>query len=209
MHRSIHSLPRSALRALSAALALQLGLFAPMSVAVAQTSADKAASRKVFLAAQEDYAAGRYADALSKYQEAHRLFPMPAFIFNMAQCQRLLEQPEEALALYRRYLEEEPKARNRKTVEGFISELEPAVAALQKQKALAQLTPAPQPETALPPAAVAELSKPAPAAAPLHQQWWFWTGLAVVAGGVATGVVVANSGGSAGPPASLGDVVLR
>lgn len=207
MHRSIRSRPLSAL---SLSLALLLGVGSPgaLAASAAQKEKDaKAASRVVFLRAQEDYAAGRYSVALAGYAEAHRLYPLPAFIFNMAQCQRLLDKPEEALALYQRYLAEEPAAKNRATVEELITELQAAVAARQP-KAPVQLVPAaPKEPPAQAVAAVAPVVESSPAK-PLHHQWWFWTGVAVVVGGVATGVALASSGPNL-PPASLGDVVLR
>lgn len=206
MHRSIRSRPLSLSSALCLGLALQLSLPAASAHAAPATREDRAASKLVFQRAQEDYAAGRYSVALAGYAEAHRLYPLPAFIFNMAQCERLLDRPEEALALYRRYLTEEPKAKNRATVEGLISELETTLAA-RRPKEPVNLVPATPTE---PPAAelAAITSTPAAAPAPLHHQWWFWTGVAVVVGGVATGVALA-SGGPSLPPTSLGDVVLR
>jgi len=208
MRRWIRLPTRSATSALCLGLALQLGLAGPIARA-ANTPSEKearAASRAVFLQAQRDYAAERYAEALRGYTEAHRLFPMPAFIFNMAQCQRLMEKPAESLALYRHYLAEEPQAKNRKVVEAFIVEMESAVAALPPRGPANLIPSTPREE---PPPAMTALKPAAAPAAPLHRQWWFWTGVAVVAGAVATGVAVASSGGPPLPPATLGDVVLR
>lgn len=205
MHRWTRLPPNSARAALCLGLALQLALPASAVLAATPTESPRAASRAAFLQAQKDYAAERYGEALEGYSEAHRLMPMPAFIFNMAQCQRLLQKPEEALALYRQYLTEEPRAKNRKTVEGFIAELETAVAALPPKAPV--LTPS-APKEEQTPALAALTPPPAPAAAPLYKQWWFWTGVAVVAGGVATGAALAANGPGL-PPASLGDVNLR
>lgn len=170
-------------------------------VALAATPEDRRAARVHFQAAEKAYAAESYEEALAGYEQAHALFPSPAFLFNMAQCHRHLNQPKEALALYQRYLEASPKAGNRVVVEGFISEMETAVAALPPEPIL------------LPSEDVLKEEPPvyasAPSTKPVHEQWWFWTAAAVVVGGVAGGVVLASQAGGSLPPATLGDVSLR
>ena len=202
MPRSIRSTSAQAI--LSLALALQLILLSA-GTAHAATPRERRASRAAFEQAQKHYAAERYAEALDGYSEAHRLMPMPAFIFNMAQCQRLMGKHEEALALYERFLEEEPKAANREMVEGFIQDMATAIAAAAPPPPV--LTPAP---TVSESDELAALQTPPPGdVRPIHEQWWFWTGVgAVVVGGVVTGVALSSSG-TPGPAATLGDVSLR
>jgi tetratricopeptide (TPR) repeat protein len=199
----LRSIPSTSARTiLSLALALQL-IVLSAGTAHAATPRERRAARAAFEQAQKHYAAERYAEALEGYSEAHRLMPMPAFIFNMAQCQRLMEKHEEALALYERFLEEEPKAENRPMVEGFIQDMATAIAAATPPPPV--LTPADDA-----PEELAALKAPPPEVArPIHEQWWFWTGVgAVVVGGVVTGVALSSSG-SPGPTATLGDVSLR
>ena len=183
-------------------LILMLLLSSP--AAFAASAEDRRAARVHFNQAEKAYAAGAYEEALVSYEQAYARFEAPAFLFNMAQCKRLLERPKEALALYQRFLEASPNAKNRIVVEGLVEEMKVAVAAL------------PPPEFILLPSKVQfESVEQAPVAvAPVepkrvHEQWWFWTAAAVVVGGVATGAVIASQPGGELPPASLGDISLR
>ena len=70
-----------------------------------------------------------FSEALVEFKKAHALEPKPALLYNMARCHESMGQAEEALRLYRRYLEEMPGAENRTTVELRIENLEKAAAA--------------------------------------------------------------------------------
>lgn len=173
------------------------------SPAFAASAEDRRAARAHFNQAEKAYAEGNYEDALASYEQAYALFEAPAFLFNMAQCQRHLDRPKEALSLYQRFLEASPNAKNRTVVEGLVTEMEAAVAALP-----------PGPPILLPSEDLFDEKEETPAIAaadtkPVHQQWWFWTAAAVVVGGVVTGVALASQPGGELPPASLGDVSLR
>lgn len=181
---------------------LILLLVLPAPAAFAATAEDRRAARVHFNEAEKAYANEAYAEALASYEKAYALFEAPAFLFNMAQCQRHLDRPKEALDLYRRFIEASPNATNRTVVEGLIVEMEEAVAALP-----------PEPPVLLPSEDLFEKEEAPVVAAvepkPVHQQWWFWTAAAVVVGGVATGVAIAAQPGGELPPASLGDISLR
>jgi hypothetical protein len=72
------------------------------------------------LAAQE---AGDYDTAITFYRKAYQLLPHPALLFNMAQAHRLAGQLDQALALYRRYLAEDPGGAQAATARGLVTEL--------------------------------------------------------------------------------------
>src|SRR6185369_17896049 len=57
------------------------------------------------LAAQNS---GDYDTAIVFYSKAYQLVPHPVLLFNMAQAHRLAGRIEKALALYAKYLEEDP-----------------------------------------------------------------------------------------------------
>lgn len=81
---------------------------------------DTAAAKRYVEAANQAYRLGRYALALRAYEEAHRIAPLPALTFSMAQAHRLAyyqdhdpDHLKRALELYRRYLVEAPHGNRR------------------------------------------------------------------------------------------------
>src|SRR5262245_55920872 len=67
------------------------------------------------------YNIGEYQQALDHFKSGYLAKPSPMFLFNMAQCYRMLGQHEAAARQYRAYLREEPGAANRAAVEQFIA----------------------------------------------------------------------------------------
>ncbi len=68
-----------------------------------------------------EYDSGQFEKALADAEAAFAADPLPAFLFNMAQCQRALHEWEKAEFLYRRYLARAPRAKNRRMVEALIA----------------------------------------------------------------------------------------
>ncbi|RKI63811.1 tetratricopeptide repeat protein [Corallococcus sp. AB049A] len=103
--RSLIRSRRSEPRALSLALALALGT---PSLAVAAedpaVTAAEDAAREKFSEGNLAYDLGEFDRALKAFSEAYRLKPLPAFLFNIAQCHRQLNNPSRAAFFYRRYL---------------------------------------------------------------------------------------------------------
>src|SRR5690349_21282804 len=104
-----------------------VGAVAAPADALAQTapSADKKQAAKQFvdagLAAQS---AGDYDKAIALYSKAYELVPHPTLIFNLAQAHRLAGHIEQSLALYRRYLAEDPRGPHATTARELVSEIE-------------------------------------------------------------------------------------
>jgi hypothetical protein len=102
-----------------------------------------------------EYDTGEFEKSLEDATHAFEIDPLPAFLFNIAQCQRAQHHWEKAEFFYRRYLAHVPKARNRKTVEALIAAVQirqgksPDVNAAQ----LPDLSPAPLVPGGQPPAA--------------------------------------------------------
>ncbi len=71
-----------------------------------------------------EYDEGKLDEAYVDAAAAYDVDPIPAFLFNMAQCQRALRQWNKAEFLYRRYLARAPRAKNRRTVEALIAAME-------------------------------------------------------------------------------------
>jgi tetratricopeptide (TPR) repeat protein len=66
---------------------------------------------------------GDYDVAIGFYSRAYQLVPHPALLFNIAQAHRLAGRIEQALALYERYLEDDPGGAKAKTARELIAEI--------------------------------------------------------------------------------------
>ncbi len=71
------------------------------------------------LAAQNS---GDYDTAIVFYSKAYQLVPHPVLLFNMAQAHRLAGRMDKALALYAKYLEEDPNGSQAQTARDIVAE---------------------------------------------------------------------------------------
>jgi len=174
-----------------------------------------AATDKREMQAREDFAAGRYQDALDIFVKLYAEKLHPNYLRNIGRCYQNLGEPDKAISSFREYLRKAKgvSADERAEVEGYIKEME-ALAATQKQ---GQGAPPPEPPphvtplpivaataattgtgagTGLstgnpPPAMTLQATPPPPAAeesSPFYKTWWFWTivgGVAVAGAGLA------------------------
>ena len=105
---------------------------APAAGAAPQAPEREAAIRKArdhFQKGQRLFTVSRYREALEEFKEGFVSAEDPVFLYNIAQCHRLLREPEESIRFYRRYLEAAPNAPERARAEKFIAEMEAARAA--------------------------------------------------------------------------------
>ncbi len=72
------------------------------------------------------YKLEKYANAIAEYEQAYLAKPDPSFLYNIAQCHRLMGQGAEAIKFYRRFLKDAPTAPNRAVAEKHIRDLEEA-----------------------------------------------------------------------------------
>ena len=72
------------------------------------------------------YKLEKYANAITEYEQAYLAKPDPSFLYNIAQCHRLMGQGPEAIKFYRRFLKDAPNAPNRAVAEKHIRDLEDA-----------------------------------------------------------------------------------
>jgi hypothetical protein len=100
-----------------------------------------------YMSGQSHYNLNEFAEALQDFKEAYRLRPDPAFLFNIAQCERQLGNLEEAIKFYRSYLRNKPDAGNKREIEKKIEELRGLTEAKKKATMGA-------PQSVIPPAAV-------------------------------------------------------
>lgn len=170
------------------------------------------------------YKLGRFEQALGFYSDAYETMPLPALLFNIAQCHKQLGDHERAVFFYRGYLKETPDAWNKDMVEELLAEEEAALATQREENRQAaerkRLEEEQQRRTeAEARAAAAEEARRAreaeQAGPPLYEEWWFWTAiggaaLVVAAGTITTvAVVAAQPAETVLPYGTLGTIDTR
>jgi tetratricopeptide (TPR) repeat protein len=208
----------AALACLTAAVAATGG---PALAAAPDTLAPEREARERFQKAEMSFNLGRFDDALADYQAAYQAKPLPAFLFNIAQCYRNLGNYERAQFFYRRYLALDPHTSNRRLVEDLIAEMSrkgekedeagkatAMATADPAYLAVGDLAPAPvtmPPAPVPPPAAPVLLAREAePPSRPVYRRWWFWAGVGAAAAAIGVLAWVATRPGS--PHGSLGTI---
>jgi tetratricopeptide (TPR) repeat protein len=182
-------------------------IFALGGVAFAQPqqSPTEIEAKKLYDQGTQHYNLNEYAEAIKSYKEAYRLLPNPYFLYNIAQAYRLNNEPRQAVAFYKNFLNALPNAPNVAEVRGHISELE---AAIRKQEEANKANPT---GTVLPTAAEVaaqaeekrrlqlEAGGDREPSRPIYKKWWFWGGLGVVVVGASVTAIMLSSDG---PPGS-------
>jgi hypothetical protein len=173
----------------------QVGLVAAVALAlVAPAQADSAKASAHFEKGTRLYQVGEYEKALVEFKAGHVEEPDASFLFNIAQCHRLMGQPREAIVFYKRFLSLSPDTPMRADVERKIKDLEdelhrqpvpPAPPPLE-----ARTAPAPD-VTAQPPAAIDDSH----AVSGSPSRWPVWLGAAVTVGlaGAATAATLTSN----------------
>jgi tetratricopeptide (TPR) repeat protein len=158
--------------------------------------------------AQQHFAAKEYQKAAEELQLAYTLDPRPLYLFNVAQAYRRALLPKEALAMYERFLREDPNSTLRGEAEGYCNDMrvliaeqdrgaqvkaalgEEQVRAEERQQALRveQERAARTQKALLVERARAERERKKP----VYKRGWFWgvvvSGVALVGAGIGLGV---------------------
>jgi len=165
-------------------------------VALALGGSAQAAPNRRELQARQEFAAGRYANALELFAALYAETLHPTYLRNIGRCHQELGDPDKAIASFRLYLSKakELKPAERQEVEAFIRDMEE----LKRKRVAASAprsTPPPPPPVSLaarspeppPPAMVSRSPEPLQKSAPVYGRWWFWALVAgaAVAGGAA------------------------
>lgn len=90
------------------------------SVALADGDAER-----LYHDGQTAYDAKKYDDAIAAWSQSYELSHLPALVFNLAQAYRLKGDCDDAVTNYKKFLELDPKSKQRPAAEGFIKDLEP------------------------------------------------------------------------------------
>jgi tetratricopeptide (TPR) repeat protein len=96
------------------------------------TEAPTERAKVLFAEGNQHFNLGELEQALELYKSAYRIKPLPAFLFNIAQCQRKLGHHQEAITMYQAYLVGVPDADNKATVESLIDESKAAIVEQQR-----------------------------------------------------------------------------
>lgn len=113
-------------------------LSAPPAKPAPAPAADPAAvakAKEAFSAGQKLYKAGKFAEAIARFEEAYRARPHPVIFFNIGKCWEQLAENAKALRAYRDYLRLAPDAKDKDTVSDAIANLERRL----REKGLQQL----------------------------------------------------------------------
>jgi hypothetical protein len=155
------------------------------------------------LKAREDFAAGRFQDALDIFARLYAESLHPIYLRNIGRCYQKLGQPDRAIDSFHDYLQ---KAKGitpdeKAEIDGYIKEMQDLK---REQASAAHPAPAPVPLPAAPEpaqpapsgAAVVAVTAP-PASAPdaethIYSKWWFWTLVGAVAIGAGVGIAAAT-----------------
>src|SRR3712207_4295399 len=97
------TLPKAWRRTLLLA-ALAALYWAPATAFAEPTEAQKQEAKQRYENARKLYDIGRYTEAIDEYQKIYLLTDDPNMLFNIAQCYRFMDRPEEAVRFYRNYL---------------------------------------------------------------------------------------------------------
>ena len=132
-------------------IVLVLALAAPLAHAA---PSQEELARSHFVAGEEEYARGRWQDALHEFQLGYALSPRPEFLINFAQVYRKLGDYEAAERECQRYLATAPPSELQAQAERLLQQI-------RDERAKA---PPPQPPPPQPPPPQPLASKPAPPA---------------------------------------------
>jgi hypothetical protein len=159
MFRSVVSKGR--LLVLACALSLGAALVGGPVLAAGKRDAD----RKIEMQAREDFAAGRYAEALELFAKLYAETLHPVYLHNIGRCHQKMREPDKAIDAFHDYL---AKSKNvsrddRAMIEGYIAEMEKL---RDEQAAKSETKTAPVPAAPSPaPTAAAGLAQVAPSPA--------------------------------------------
>ena len=113
------------------------------AAAEAGTAAQELQARAHFAAGQDEYARGRWREALREFEAGYALSPRPEFLINFAQAHRKLGEYDAAARECRRYLATSPPP-------GLAAQAQRLLEQIEDERAHAPPTPAPSTPATLP-----------------------------------------------------------
>jgi tetratricopeptide (TPR) repeat protein len=170
-------------------------LIAPTPSAAQPGGADaRQTAQALTLDAERQYHAGRFDEAARGYARAYATYAEPQLLFNLGQCHRRLDRPAQALHYFEAYLREQPEGPRHALARELIEEARQSLRVPAPSAGVPRPARSPRDAADTPAAAVRRARGPVdddPDGLGLHERWWFWTGLSVIAAGVAVATVYA------------------
>jgi tetratricopeptide (TPR) repeat protein len=121
--------------ALGLAVAVALAGGAPATAQGKPTAASRKSAREHYDKAKAFQEAGRYAEAIAEYEQAHDAVPDPAFLYNIARCHHLAGERQRAIEAYEAYLAERPTGEIADEARSFAAELRSELATEKEEAA--------------------------------------------------------------------------
>jgi len=115
-------------------------------------------TKAVYDKAVTEYDLGHYKDALVDFEKVYTLQHVPALLFNIAQCHRLLGELKEAAAVYRSFISRDPQSSRVDQARALLDQVEAALARQEE----AQLPKAPEPQASAAPGTTMIPAQPSP-----------------------------------------------
>lgn len=92
-------------------------------------------AKRLFEEGEAFFQAGNYQKALSRYQQAYSLKPLPGFHFNIGQCYRNLNQYEKAIDHFQQYIDQSPNPKHQEDAKQLIVYCQEMLARQKDKKA--------------------------------------------------------------------------
>lgn len=228
--------PRRSRTASWVPLLVAAALLAPLVAPATAVADDVARSKALYKKGENAFAMGDYAHAADWFEQAYNLSQRPQLLWNVAAAHRAwfdldhdVGHLRRARSVYQNYASLIEVAREREEAQREIARLDEQIAQAERSAPgrAAPLPSAPPPSPKLTPQTAAPAPAQAPAvpaeaisptgspssppatSTPVWKRWWLWTAVGVVvAGGVATGLVLGLRDGGT-PPDGLNAGVLR
>jgi hypothetical protein len=206
-------------RRVLAALLATLTLNAPLAASAAEHGAASEADNALEMKAREQFAAGRYDEAIDTFAKLYAKSLNPVYLRNIGRCYQKKREPQKAIDQFQDYLAKTKSGKykitadERAEIDGYVKEMQalrdeqaraaaaPPPSQVVTPIAPAQVAPMPPPSapppdmSSNPPAATLTATAPPPSdeSHPFYTRWWFWTivGVAVV-GGVVGGIALSS-----------------
>ncbi|MBS2021795.1 MAG: hypothetical protein JST92_05255 [Deltaproteobacteria bacterium] len=103
-------------------------LFVAVTLSLASRAADDPGlARELATQGEREFSLGNWSVALGLFERAYRAKPLPALLYNTAQCHRLLGNLEQARRVYRAFLDTNPKEEMAEATRAKLAELQQAL----------------------------------------------------------------------------------
>ncbi|MCB9565447.1 MAG: tetratricopeptide repeat protein [Kofleriaceae bacterium] len=111
------------------ALIASLGVARSAAARPAGSADDRARAETLAADAKVHFDLGEWAEAITGYEDAYRLYPSPGLLYNLGQAYRLAGDCARAVTTYKSYLRQAPDSSHRAVVEQHLAELGDCTAA--------------------------------------------------------------------------------